>query len=529
MIINQVESEAAKEKVEDANMEQFENISSLKDDLETGEMKNQEERVTSQDEGITRTLQFFLFIACWGSTMMGMDLGLTGGASLYVIPDLHISSDHWSWISSGATWGSVLGSALATPISFVVGRRTVLLISSVTYIVGVVIATSTKTWGQLLAGRLIMGVGIGTEAMTIPIYISEVVPRSHRGGHLNIFNSLQALGTFLAWVVTAIFINVHPGSWRYILGSGFIGPAVQLVGLFFLPESPRYLMLKGKPEEARKCWRRFRRETPVSEQDYQDMCQRLQVELANRISFTQAMKEITTNPRIRATFIVGGVLSLSQQWNGATSVGYYMAILLSSLGLTDKTSDYVQMPIGFWSFCWTLPAYYWLDKYGRRKMLLISFPIFMIGELIAGSCIYVDNVHHRAAGFLIGMLIFYFGFQIGISPVAWVLNGEIYELHVRNYGMAWGAFLLLGSAASSTTSFSRQVSSLTLQGTFYFYVGVSLLFLIFHLIFLPETKGLLLEDVRELFNDGMLGLARRNLSNIRISLRFSTLSKSNES
>ncbi|EME30378.1 Myo-inositol transporter 2 [Galdieria sulphuraria] len=527
MIINPVESEAVKEKIEEANQEQFENISSLKDDLETADAKNQTEQVTDQDEGVTRTLQFFLFIACWGSTMMGMDLGLTGGASLYVIPDLHISSDHWSWISSGATWGSVLGSALATPISFVVGRRTVLLISSVTYIIGVVIATSTKTWGQLLAGRLIMGVGIGTEAMTIPIYISEVVPRSHRGGHLNIFNSLQALGTFLAWVVTAIFINVHPGSWRYILGSGFIGPAVQLVGLFFLPESPRYLMLKGKPEEARKCWRRFRRETLVSEQDYRDMCQRLQVELANRISFTQAMKEITTNPRIRATFIVGGVLSLSQQWNGATSVGYYMAILLSSLGLTDKTSDYVQMPIGFWSFCWTLPAYYWLDKYGRRKMLLISFPIFMIGELIAGSCIYVDNVHHRAAGFLIGMLIFYFGFQMGISPVAWVLNGEIYELHVRNYGMAWGAFLLLGSAASSTTSFSRQVSSLTLQGTFYFYVGVSLLFLIFHFIFLPETKGLLLEDVRELFNDGMVGLARRNLNNIRnsISLRFSASPK----
>eukprot|EP00871_Galdieria_phlegrea_P002261 jgi/Galph1/3035/GphlegSOOS_G1699.1 len=470
MTIHRVDSGRTqeKEKIEDAPIQQFDSITNIKEDLELGDGKTQEKQIRDQDEGVTRTLQFFLFIACWGSTMMGMELGLTGGASLYVIPNLHISSDHRSWISSGATWGS-----------------TVLLISSITYVVGVIIATSTQTWGQLLAGRVIMGLGIGTEAMTIPIYISDVVPKSH----LEIY-----IGFWICW------------------------PAVQFIGLFFLPESPRYLMLKGKPEEARKCWKRFQRETPSSEEDYHDMCRKLELELSNRISLVQAVKEIVTVPRIRATFIVGGVLSLSQQWNGATSVGYYMAILLSSLGLTDKTSDDVQIPIGFWSFCWTLPAYYWLDRYGRRKMLLISFPIFMIGELTAGSSRYVDNVHNRDAGFLIGMLIFYFGFQIGILPVTWVLNGEIYELYVRNYGMAWGAFLLLGSAAATTTSFSRQVSAFTLQGTFYFYVGISLLFLIFHFLFLPETKGLLLEDVRELFDDGMLRLATKNLTTLRNSL-----------
>eukprot|EP00871_Galdieria_phlegrea_P002263 jgi/Galph1/3037/GphlegSOOS_G1659.1 len=465
----------------------------------------------NKDEGVTSLLRFFLFVACWGSTMMGMDLGLTGGAALYVEPDLHISSNEWSWIASGAGWGSVIGAIIATPLSFIVGRKPVLIISSILYMVGVVIAASSFTWSQLFGGRLIMGIGIGTEAMTIPMYISEVVPKSHRGGHLNIFNSLQALGTFLAWVVSSIFLNVHPGSWRYILGSGFIGPFVQLIGLFFLPESPRFLMLKRKPELARKSWRKFRRETPLSERDYKEMVTRLEEELNGQIDFFSAIKEIITDPKRRATFIVGGVLAVSQQWNGASSVGYYMAILLKSLGLTSHESDYVQMPIGFWSFCWTLPAYYWLDKYGRRTMLLISFPIFMIGELIAGSSIYVSNTSDRAAGFIIGMLVFYLGFQIGISPVAWVTNGEIYELHLRNYGMAWASSLLLGSLALSTLLFSRQVDAFTIQGTFYFYVGVSLLFWIFHFIFLPETKGLQLEDIRDLFSEGLLGLAKKHL------------------
>jgi len=115
MIINPVDSEASRERAEktkDLDLEELNNTDSVKNDLEIGDIKSQEKQVSHQDEGNTRTLYFFLFIACWGSTMMGMDLGLTGGASLYVIPDLHISSDHWSWISSGATWGSVLGSAL---------------------------------------------------------------------------------------------------------------------------------------------------------------------------------------------------------------------------------------------------------------------------------------------------------------------------------------------------------------------------------------------------------------------------------
>ncbi|GJD11496.1 Galactose-proton symporter [Galdieria sulphuraria] len=133
-----------------------------------------------KDEGVTNLLRFFLFVTCWGSTMMGMDLGLTGGAALYVEPALHISSNEWSWIASGAGWGCVIGSILATPLSFIVGRKPVLITSSLLYMAGVVVAASSFSWGQLLAGRLIMGVGIGTEAMTIPMYISEVEVASWR-------------------------------------------------------------------------------------------------------------------------------------------------------------------------------------------------------------------------------------------------------------------------------------------------------------------------------------------------------------
>ncbi|GJD11497.1 Galactose-proton symporter [Galdieria sulphuraria] len=286
-------------------------------------------------------------------------------------------------------------------------------------------------------------------------------------------------------------------------------------------------MLKRKPELARKSWRKYRRETPLSERDYREMVIRLEEELSCQIDFVSAIKEIVTDSKRRATFIVGGVLAVSQQWNGASSVGYYMAILLKSLGLTNHEADYVQMPIGFWSFCWTLPAYYWLDRYGRRTMLLISFPIFMIGELIAGSSIYVTNTNQRAAGFIIGMLIFYLGFQIGISPVAWVTNGEIYELHLRNYGMAWASALLLGSLALSTLLFSKQVAAFTIQGTFYFYVGVSVLFWIFHFMFLPETKGLQLEDIRDLFRKGLLGLVKKHLHEAKEAFHYYVLRKHN--
>eukprot|EP00871_Galdieria_phlegrea_P000794 jgi/Galph1/1715/GphlegSOOS_G365.1 len=463
------------------------------------------------DDGSTFTLKFFLFVACIGSSMFGMDQALLSSVELFAVPDLNLTSNQWSWISSAATLGATGGSVIAIPFNALVGRKIVLLISSALYIVGIIMATAAENFDLFFAGRLIMGIGMGTESMTIPIYISEVVPKTHRGAHLNIFNSLYNVGVFVGDIVDAIFLHVHPGSWRYMVGAGFVGPAIQFTCVFFFPESPRMLLKWGKPEAAQKSWRRFRRPTPISETEFKEMSEQLNIDLKEKRTALGILKDIFLNPGIRATFILGVLVSFAQQWNGATALGYYEPSLFTQLGLTRIQAVYVTLPIGFWMLLWTLPPYFLFDRFGRRPVMLATFPIFILGLIISGTSILSHSKKGRAAGFFIGLALYYIGYEQGISPLAWALNGEIYELHVRNYGMSWGAFTLLGSAFVSTKTFSRQKTAMTLPGTFGLYAGLSTLFWISIFFVMPETGGCTLERIKEKFEGGVTEIARRNI------------------
>eukprot|EP00871_Galdieria_phlegrea_P000186 jgi/Galph1/1168/GphlegSOOS_G5745.1 len=488
----------------------------LETSQEMQSFKQADEKIAEQlqqekDDGSTFTLKFFLFVACIGSSMFGMDQALLSSVELFAVPDLNLTSHQWSWISSAATLGAAGGAVIAIPCNAFVGRKIVLLISSALYIVGVIMATASENFGLFFAGRLIMGIGMGTEAMTIPIYISEVVPKSHRGAHLNIFNSLYNVGVFIGDIVDSIFVNVHPGSWRYMVGAGFIGPAIQFICVFFFPESPRILLKWGRHEAAQKSWRRFRRPTPISNSEYEEMAELLDIELKEKRTATGILKEIFLNPRIRATFILGALVSFAQQWNGATALGYYEPSIFTDLGLTRIQAVYTTLPIGFWMLLWTLPPYFLFDRFGRRPVMLATFPIFIIGLIISGTSILSHSKNGKAAGFFIGLALYYIGYEQGISPLAWALNGEIYELHVRNFGMSWGAFTLLGSAFASTYTFSRQKAAMTLPGTFGLYAGVSVMFWILIFLAMPETGGCTLEMIKNRFQGGVSEIARKNI------------------
>ncbi|GJD11738.1 Galactose-proton symporter [Galdieria sulphuraria] len=456
--------------------------------FETNVESDNNEKFSSdpKDEGVTFTLKFFLFVACIGSSMFGMDQALLSSVELFAVPDLNLSPHDWSWISSAATLGAAGGALIAIPSNALVGRKIVLLISSAFYIAGVIMATASQNFGLFFAGRLIMGIGMGIEAMTIPIYISEVVPKSHRGAHLNIFNSLYNVGVFAGDIVDAIFVNVHPGSWRYMVGAGFIGPAIQFVCVFFFPESPRMLLKWGRSDAAQKSWRKYRRPTLISNREYEEMVQQLDEELALKRSTVGVLKEILFNPSVRATFILGALLSFAQQWNGATALGYYEPSIFTDLGLTRIQAVYTTLPIGFWMLVWTLPPYLLFDRYGRRPIMMATFPIFIIGLIISGTSILSSNLKGKAAGFFIGLAFYYIGYEQGISPLAWAINGEMYELHVRNYG------------------------------TFGLYAGLSCLFWLSLFLVMPETGGCTLEMIKRRFEGGVSGIMKKNLQEAKL-------------
>eukprot|EP00871_Galdieria_phlegrea_P000653 jgi/Galph1/1589/GphlegSOOS_G253.1 len=407
----------------------------------------EEEEEDKNDDGSTRFLKVFAVIAGWGSTFFGVDTSVIGGAALYVQPDLSISPLQWSWITSVPLLAACFGLGTSIPLCYHIGRKYVVLLAAVLYLVGAIMSAAADSMVVLLVGRIILGLGMGLEAMVIPIYLAELVPKQHRGGHLNIFNSLQTFGGFIAAIIDGIFQNVS-GGWRYMLGSGVIGPALQLVFALFIPESPRWYIQKGRIADAERSWKRIRKDMPKTRKEFLELKEHVEMELQESKGSMQVVREIFTVPRIRATFAIGALISLAQQWNGATAIAYYLPTLISEMGVSVKNSVYADIPIYFFNSICTLPSFFLFDRYGRRPVLLVTMPILIIGLIISGCSLQASTVAGRSGGFFVGLALFYIGYQIGVSPLAWALNGEIYELHVRNWGMPWGAAVLLGSAFS---------------------------------------------------------------------------------
>jgi len=480
--------------------------------------EEEEDEATKKDDGSTRFLKVFAVIAGWGSTFFGVDTSVIGGAALYVQPDLSISPLQWSWITSVPLLAACFGLGTSIPLCYHIGRKYVVLLAAVLYLAGATMSAAADSMVVLLVGRIILGLGMGLEAMVIPIYLAELVPKQHRGGHLNIFNSLQTFGGFIAAIIDGIFQNVS-GGWRYMLGSGVIGPALQLVFALFIPESPRWYIQKGRIADAERSWKRIRKDMPKTRKEFLELKENVENEMKEAKGAMQVVTEILTVPRIRATFVIGALISLAQQWNGATAIAYYLPTLISQMGVSVKNSVYADIPIYFYNSCCTLPSFFLFDRFGRRPVLLATMPILIIGLIISGCSLQASTVASRAGGFFVGLALYYIGYQVGVSPLAWAINGEIYELHVRNWGMSWGAAILLGSAFSVSYTFTRQVRAFTKTGVFGLYAGFTLIFWFILVILMPETNGRTLEDIRNIFDEGLIGLAKYNWSQTKTWVR----------
>ncbi|EME32526.1 Putative metabolite transport protein YwtG [Galdieria sulphuraria] len=488
-------------------------------------VRKEESQKQQIDESGTWLLHWFQFFAAFGAMMMGLDQSVIGTASIYAEPDLNISASLWSWISAGASLGATLGSVTAIPFSDLLGRKKALLTCTILYFVGTCMQTFGKEYAVLVVGRLIMGVGMGQESMIMNIYIAEVAPWRTRGGNLNSYNAFQMAGGFIANIWLSITIQVDTmWRWRLFLGSGFVVAFIQFVGVVMFAESPRWHMKNNRNEEAKKVWIRYHGDGPDSLRDFEYARQLVEEELDERKKFQRGffgdIKEIISNPRIRAPFVTGAMLGFTSQFSGGTAIAYYMTPILVGIGVTAKKAVYAQIPLGFWSLASSIPAFYALDKFGRRFCyLILSLPFVILGIVFGMIGFSLNTASSRAGLFLVGWALINGNGNIGINPVQWVMCGEMYELPVRSYGAAWSAFWIFISAFTTTKTFTKTTDAIGHIGTFGLYLAFTCFFYFWDFLTLPETKNKTLEEVREQFDGGIVGLMKRNSRNLTTYLK----------
>jgi len=283
---------------------------------------------------------------------------------------------------------------LLGPINEAVGRRLAIIISLILYTVGAALEAGAINFGMIVAGRVILGLGVGLEGGTVPVYVAESVARKYRGNLVSLYQFNIALGEVFGYVVAAIFVNVKSGSWRYMLGSSLVFSTIMLVGMFFMPESPRFLMHKGNYLASFDVWKRIRgTDLPENREEFFVMKHSLEEESTNpgrRKRFVWL--DFVTVPRARRSIVYATIMIFLGQFTGINAIMYYMATLMTQAGFDSKQSVFMSLVGGGSLLLGTLPAIFYMERFGRRFWACAMLPGFFFGLILIGM-LYFPSIY----------------------------------------------------------------------------------------------------------------------------------------
>lgn len=457
--------------------------------------------------------------AAFAGLLSGIDQSIISGASIGMRKTLHLTDHQDSLVSSLMPLGAMAGSIIMTPLNEYFGRKFSIIISCVWYTIGAAICAGSHSHSLMYAGRFILGVGVGIEGGCVNVYIAESVPASVRGNLVSLYQFNIALGEVLGYAVAAMFYEVK-GGWRYMVGSSLVFSTILFVGMFFLPESPRYLVHKGRFGEAYGVWKRLRDVTDKKNQlEFLEMRQAAlqETEDRKRESTLQLWSDLFRVPRNRRALVYSSIMITLGQLTGVNAVMYYMSTLMAKIGFNEKNSVFMSLVGGGSLLIGTIPAILWMDRFGRRTwgMNIIGF---FVGLALVGGGYLINPVTHKAAaeGVYLSGIILYMSFFGAYATLTWVIPSESFDLRTRSIGMTICSTLLYLWSFTVTYNFTKMQEAFTYTGlSLGFYGGIAFLGFIYQVLFMPETKNKTLEEIDDIFSKSSFSIASENVRNLK--------------
>ncbi|ODN80979.1 hypothetical protein L202_03089 [Cryptococcus amylolentus CBS 6039] len=461
-----------------------------------------------------RALIFTVILASIGAAVQGWDQTGSNGANLSFPIEFGISDADGDpnqarnqWIvglvnSAPYISTSLLGAWLSDPLNNWLGRRGVIFIAAIFCFLAPIGSAVCQNWQQLFITRLILGIGMGLKGATVPIFNSENVPASVRGGLVMSWQLWTAFGIFLGFCANLAVYKVGKLAWRLQLGSALI-PALPLVLLiYFCPESPRWLIKKNRYQDAFKSLLRLRNSPLQAARDLFYVHSQLKEE---RIALGQSnvvsrFVELFTIPRVRRATLASGVVMLAQQMCGINIIAFYSSSVFSQAGYGNLECLLASWGFGLINFIFAIPAVFTIDTFGRRNLLLSTFPNMAWTLLVTGLCFLIPTTSSARVP-LIAVFIYIFAmfYSVGEGPVPFAYSAEVFDLAHREVGMSWAVATCLFWAAVLSLTWPRMVGAMTSTGAFCFYAGLNMIAFVLIFFFLPETKQLTLEELDYVF------------------------------
>ena len=428
--------------------------------------------------------------AALGGLLFGYDTGIISGALLFLKTEFGLTPNMQALVTSAALGGAALGAAFGGYVADRFGRRSVMLVLAIWFVIGSLICAMSHSVELLIAGRALLGCCIGIVSFVGPLYIAEVAPANRRGSLVSLNQLAITVGILASYVVGYLYAD--SGSWRWMVGLGAVPGIILGVGMAALPESPRWLMKQARGAEARTILAKVR-----AGEDVEHELAEIQAEL-NRESKDIGWASLFT-PATRRPMILGIGLAILQQTTGIGAVIYYAPTILSGAGFQSaSTAILATSGVGLVNVALTVVALQLIDRIGRRSLLLTGLVgmALSLGLFSFGFAFHADSSMFK--WFAVASMTIYVGFfAIGLGPVFWLLIAEIFPLTIRGRAMGVASLTIWVFNILSALLFFQLLQWIGQAATFAGYALLTLAGWIFVFRCMPETKGLTLEKIEQ--------------------------------
>jgi len=426
-------------------------------------------------------------VAALGGFLFGYDISIISGALIFLKSDFNLDPYQEGFAVSSAAIGCIAGPLVAVALSDAIGRRRTLVVAAMLLGISAIGTALPENMLQFNLFRIVGGIGVGLASVVSPMYIAEMAPARLRGRLISVNQLAIVIGLFIAIVVS--YALSFSGSWRLMFASIALPVVCWLVGLTVLPETPRWLVAKGREREALALL--FKSEGPVqSEAALGEIKQSIAEETGRLAEIFQ--------PGMRIALLVAIMLAILQQMTGVSILLVYAPTIFKNAGFTAASDAIWQaIPLNVWNITCTALAFWLVDRLGRRPLLLVGTTGMAVGLMVMGLCF-----HSGWSGYpVVGVMFLCVGAYVSsLAPLAWLIMSEIFPTRIRGRAMSiagvalWMSFFLGSQIFPPLCSFFEKNYG-SPAGVFWLFAAVCVFAFVFGLRLVSETKGRTLEAI----------------------------------
>lgn len=439
-------------------------------------------------------------VAATGGLLFGFDTGVISGALPYLKQNWQLADADIEWLTTSVLLGALAGAIFSGKLSDRIGRKRMIIVNAVIFTIGAAGSAAAHSLSFLVTMRIIIGIAIGITSYVAPMYIAEIAPARKRGGLVTLNQLMITVGILVSYITDYLLSNdSSPGCWRWMFVVGIVPALILLLGMFFLPETPRWLMSRGRWEEGKKVLGLVE-DPDMVEVTAATIRQEMELEAANKGNALDVFK-----PWLRIPLIITVGIFFFQQFSGVNTIIYYSPIIFKLSGIVSNSGSILPaIIIGVVNVLSCLLSVFLLDRVGRRRLYIIGICGMIPSLALLGACYHFkDALGASLPYFAVLSIVAYIAFiAISLAPLGWLLISEVFPTSVRGVGMSIGSLSHWAFNAIISFTFLKLVNGVGIATTFWIYGAICILGLWWGYYFIPETRGRSLEQIEEHWRHG---------------------------